>query len=52
MRLFPGTNVTVFLLFFGLALLEAVETRNWLRALFWVVIGLVFLRADALRRTP
>jgi hypothetical protein len=48
----PGTNVTVFLLFFGLSLLEALETRNWLKAAFWVAIGLVFLRADALRRTP
>ena len=46
----PGTNVTVFLLFFGLSLLEALETRNWLKAAFWVAIGLVFLRADALRR--
>ena len=50
--LVPGTNVTVFLLFFGLSLLEALETRNWLKAAVWIAIGLVFLRADALRRQP
>lgn len=41
-----GTNVTVFLLFFGIALLEAFRTGQWLRALFWVVVGLFFLGAD------
>ena len=30
--------------------LEAVETHDWLRAVFWLAIGLVFLRADGLRR--
>jgi hypothetical protein len=41
-----GTNVTVFLLFFGVALLESVQSRNWLKAIFWVAIGFVFLLAD------
>jgi len=45
-----STNFTVFLLFFGIALLEAFQTRNWLKAAFWVVIGLVFLGADNLRK--
>lgn len=45
-----GTNVTIFLLFFGLSLVEAMETRNWLRMLLWLAIGLVFLRADGLRK--
>ncbi|HEX8906322.1 MAG TPA: hypothetical protein VF771_15845 [Longimicrobiaceae bacterium] len=45
-----GTNVTIFLLFFGLSLIDAVQTHDWLRAAFWCAIGLVFLRADALRR--
>jgi hypothetical protein len=44
-----GTNVTVFLLFFGIALLDALRSQDWLRAAFWVAIGLVFLRADALK---
>jgi hypothetical protein len=50
MRSLRGTNVTIFLLFFGLTLLEAVQTRDWLRAVFWLAIGLVFLTADGLRR--
>ncbi len=41
-----STNLTVFLLFFGVAALEAFQTRNWLKAAFWVTIGLVFLVAD------
>jgi hypothetical protein len=36
----------VFLLFFGVAMLEAFQTQSWLRAAFWLVIGLVFLLAD------
>lgn len=41
-----GTNFTIFLLFFGVAALEAFQSRNWLRAAFWLVIGLVFWWAD------
>jgi hypothetical protein len=44
-----GSNVAVFLLFFGLALLDAIRSGDWLRAAFWLAIGLVFLRADALK---
>jgi hypothetical protein len=44
-----GTNVTVFLLFFGIALLDAIQGREWVRAAFWLAIGIVFLRADALK---
>ena len=44
-----GTNFTVFLLFFGVAALEAFQTRNWLKVIFWVAIGIVFLAADNLR---
>ena len=50
MRNLPGTNITIFLLFFGLSLLEAVQARDWLKAVLWLAIGLVFLRADGLRR--
>jgi hypothetical protein len=44
-----GTNVSVFLLFFGISLLDALQSGQWLRALLWLALGLVFLRADALR---
>jgi hypothetical protein len=45
-----GANFAVFLLFFGVAALEALQTRNWIKAAFWLAIGLVFLAADNLRK--
>ena len=45
-----GANFAVFLLFFGVAALEAFQTRNWIKAAFWLAIGLVFLAADNLRK--
>lgn len=46
----PGTSLTIFVLFFGVAMLEAFQTHNWIKAAFWLAIGLVFLLADNLRR--
>lgn len=46
-----STNFAVFLLFFGVAALEAFQTRNWIKAAFWVVIGIVFLMSDNLKKT-
>jgi hypothetical protein len=48
-RLGFGTNTAVFLIFFGLALLDAITSGNWIRSAFWIVVGLLFLRADALK---
>ncbi len=45
-----GTNFTVFLLFFGVAAIEAFQTRNWLKVVFWVAIAIVFLVADNLKK--
>ena len=45
-----GSNFAVFLLFFGIATLEAIRTGNLLRIALWVVIGLVFLLADNLKK--
>ena len=45
-----GTNMTVFLLFFGIATLEAFQTRIWVKAAFWLAIGIVFLAADNLKK--
>ena len=42
-RLHVGSHFTVFLLFFGLALIEALQSANWLVVLFWVAIAMVFL---------
>jgi hypothetical protein len=44
-----GANVTIFLLFFGISLLDAVRSHDWLRAVLWLALALVFLRADALK---
>lgn len=41
-----GTNFAIFILFFGVAVVQAVQTQNWLLVFFWVAIGLVFLWAD------
>jgi drug/metabolite transporter (DMT)-like permease len=42
-----GTNFTIFLLFFGVAALEALQTRNWIKAGFWLAIGCAFLYVDS-----
>ena len=43
-------NFTIFLLFFGVATLEAFQSRNWIKAAFWMVIGIVFLLSDNLKK--
>ena len=49
-RIRLGANFTVFMLFFGVATLEAFQTRNWLKAALWLAIGGMFLVADNRRR--
>ena len=41
-----GTNFAVFVLFFGVAAIEALQTQDWLKVAFWLAIGSVFLWAD------
>ena len=48
-RIRLGANFAIFLLFFGLATLEALQTRNWLKAALWFALGVAFLIADNLR---
>ena len=43
----PGPGFTVFLLFFALALIDAIRIQDWLKVSFWIAIGLVFLLADS-----
>ena len=45
-KISAGANFTIFLLFFGVAVLEAFQTRNWLKCLFWLMIAVVFLMSD------
>jgi hypothetical protein len=49
MRMLPGTNTTIFLLFFSLSLLEALGSRNWVLAALWFTVGIMFARADILK---
>jgi hypothetical protein len=49
------TNLTIFILFFGIALLDAVRGGHWLRIVFWLAIAALFFLADRrqlARRSP
>lgn len=39
-------NLTIFLLFFGIALIEAVQKNNWLEAALFMALGVLSLWAD------
>ena len=45
-----GTNFAVFILFFGVAVVEVVQSRNWFKCFLWLAIGVVFLAGDNLKR--
>ena len=49
-RLRFGPGIVVFLLFFGVATLDAVRSGNWLRAVLWLAAGLLFLVLDSIPR--
>lgn len=49
-RMLPGANLTIFVLFFGVSLIDTLVSRNWLRSLLWLAFGLLFLRADIAKR--
>lgn len=39
-------NIAVFILFFGIALIEAVQKGNWLQAALFAALGVLSLWAD------
>ena len=43
-------GLTIFIVFFGISLLDALWSGNWLRALFWIGIGLTFFALDRMRQ--
>lgn len=45
----PGPGFTVFLIFFGIAVLEAVRSGDLKSIAFWFVMGLVFILLDISR---
>jgi hypothetical protein len=46
----PSTNFLVFILFFGLALIEAIQSHDWLKAGIFFALGAVSLWGDFLRK--
>jgi hypothetical protein len=46
-----STNFAIFLLFFGMATIEAFQTGNWKKVIFWMAIAIVFLIADNLKKS-
>ena len=44
-----GSNFALFILFFGVALLEALRHGNWIAAAAWSAFSLIFLWADQVR---
>ena len=42
-----GAGFTVFLIFFGFAALDAWQSANWLKVVFWVAVGFAFLYLDS-----
>ena len=46
----PFTNLAVFVIFFGIALIEAVQKNNWLEASLFLALGLLSLWADFSKR--
>ena len=45
-------GLIVFLLFFGIALLDAIGAGRWTLALFWVAVGLAFALLDRWSHRP
>ena len=41
-----GTNMTIFLLFFGIATLDAIRLHAWTQVALWIAVAAVFLLVD------
>jgi hypothetical protein len=39
----PNTGFTIFVIFFGVALLDALRNQNVLLVLFWISMGILFI---------
>ena len=40
------TNLAVFIIFFGIALIEALQKQNWIEASLFLALGILSLWAD------
>lgn len=43
-------NFTIFFMFLGVGLFEAIHLQNWLRVSFWIVLALIFLFSDGFQK--
>lgn len=44
------TNIVIFIIFFGIALIEALQDQNWLKSLLFITLGIMCLKADFYRK--
>ncbi len=44
------SNFAVFMIFFGIALLEALKNNNWIEAMLFLALGIISLWADIRRK--
>jgi hypothetical protein len=49
-RIRLGQGFVIFILFFGIALLDAIHQFDWLKTLFWLATGFIFIIADNLKK--
>ena len=50
MQIKPGAGITVFIIFFGIAMLESFKEHNTLMSIFWVVMAVLFLLLDVKKK--
>jgi hypothetical protein len=43
------TNLAIFIIFFGIALIEALQKNNWLEAALFLALGIISLFVDMRR---
>jgi hypothetical protein len=46
MRVIKFTNLAIFILFFGIALIEAFRNNNWIEAILFFALGIISVWAD------
>ncbi|MFZ2205372.1 MAG: hypothetical protein WAV23_02170 [Minisyncoccia bacterium] len=46
MKKIKFTNLAVFIIFFGISLIEAFQKQNWLEAVLFLALGLISLWVD------
>jgi hypothetical protein len=45
-----GAGFAIFVIFFGISLVEPLRTGSWVEVVFWLGLGILFFVADNLRR--